>query len=60
MLITNRPATIFANEAAAIAFAVSAIDADAGEYYVVETNPNGDGRCIVKFYEADGYFIAAA
>ena len=60
MRLDTAPATIFADAAAANAFAVSAIDADAGEYFVVETNPAGDGRCLVKFYEADGYFIATA
>ena len=61
MLIhTNTIATVFANEAAAVAFANTVIDADAGEYFVLEFNPKGDGRCIVKFFESDGYEIATA
>ena len=52
--------TIFATAAAAEAFAASVIDEDAGEYFAIHTNPNGDGRCTVKIFEADGYEIADA
>jgi hypothetical protein len=60
MLITNRAATVFANEAAAVAFAATVVDTDAGEYFTIEFNPAGDGRCCVDLYEADGYHIARA
>lgn len=56
----NATATVFANEATATAFASTVIDADAGEYFTIEFNPAGDGRCIVKFFEAYGYEIATA
>jgi len=60
MILTEMPATIFANAVAAEAFAVNVVDADAGEYFEITFNPAGDGRCIVTFYEADGYKIATA
>lgn len=60
MLHTNAIATVFRNEAAARDFGNAAIDAAAGEYFTIEHNPAGDGRCCVDLYEADGYHIARA
>ena len=60
MLITNAPATVFANEKEAIMFAWDAVNLDAGEYWIIVLNPSGDGRCCVDLYEADGYHIARA